>query len=55
MRVTEVSSADGYRGGRFPPQAVLPPAMSSWRPGPTPEEAPPVPEPDKGLRFDGYA
>lgn len=57
MRVTRVSFVDWIndRCGRVTGGAVLPPQMSYWAPSEKAEEAPPVPEPDKGLFFDAFA
>ncbi len=61
MRITPVSFVDwvNERCGRVAGGAVLPPEWAYWRPNPVnkeiAEEAQPVPEPDKGLRFDAYA
>lgn len=51
MRITAVPFVDGFqdRGERLAPWAAL---LPTWRKAETKEEAPPVPEPDKGLHFD---
>lgn len=57
MRVTKVSFLDWVpeRRGRVAPEPVLPLATLRRQPEPAKEEAPPAPEPDRGLNFDAWA